>query len=151
MLFPFSWGRSPQAVFGYSAWSRCTHRKASYGKNSGASATAPCLKDGAPVRSGGDQEHTAFPEGCPTAASGSFGGRILKISQLLMLTQLHFFFSPQLRWTEKTSQLAHAPSFNQCGTKKTACLRLDGREPWGRMDICICEAESLCLKLSQHC
>ena len=33
------------------------------------------------------------------------------------------------------------------------CNSLDGREVWGRMDICVCTAESphFSLKLSQHC
>lgn len=78
MLFPFSWGKSPQAAFGYSVWSRRTHGKTSYGKNSGASAMVPCLKDGATVWSGGDQgqlEYTTFSRRLP---SGVLGAEYLK-------------------------------------------------------------------------
>lgn len=70
------------------------------------------------MRSGGDQEHTAFPEGCPTAASGSFGGRILKISQLLMLTQLHFFFPPNCAGLRKHLNWHMPPVLTSVAQKK---------------------------------
>lgn len=158
MLFPFSCGKSPQAAFGYSEWSRHTrtHRKTSYGKNNGASAMVPCLKDGATVRSGGDQRqlgYTTFSRRLPHyLPSGVLGQNTWNLS--IVNVNSTSFFSPQtLRWTDKTFQLAHAPSFNQCGTKTQLAwdwLGGDFSGEWIYVSVRLSHFAAH-LELSQHC